>query len=233
MRRRLARASHITGGAAATQTPAKKRGQSAPTQTSPRALQPTHTAKRAGPLPQEAGQPRRRFDDSNDTYTARGSTKVLSEKQRQDPEHGNSCGGERVVSRYNDSSYLARGAALRHSRGRGLWRAVRRARGDLPPHGSGIVYEEGYRTSRGIETDRRLFIRKKQIQVAYFGTIILRVGHGSLGYIWKPGNGRDPHDELVGRSWVFFSFSCGRLGAHVARARRQTFSRGRSRVFCR
>ena len=38
MRRRRARASHITGGAAATQTPTKKRGQSAPTQTSPTAF---------------------------------------------------------------------------------------------------------------------------------------------------------------------------------------------------
>ena len=98
MRRRRARASHITGGAAATQTPTKKRRRRAPTQTSPRALQPpTHTAKRAGPLPPEAGQPRRRFDGSTTYYTARGSTTVLSEKQRHDPDHGNSCGGERVV----------------------------------------------------------------------------------------------------------------------------------------
>ena len=104
MRRRRARASHITGGAAATQTPTKKRRRRAPTQTSPRALQPpTHTPNPAG-LPLQGGgsprtTPRRRFDGSNDTYTARGSTKVLSEKQRQDPDHGNSCGGERVVLR--------------------------------------------------------------------------------------------------------------------------------------
>ena len=47
----------------------------------------------------EAVAPRRRFDGSTTYYTARGSTTVLSEKQRQDPDHGNSCGGERVVLR--------------------------------------------------------------------------------------------------------------------------------------
>ena len=47
----------------------------------------------------EAVAPRRRFDGSTTYYTARGSTTVLSEKQRHDPDHGNSCGGERVVLR--------------------------------------------------------------------------------------------------------------------------------------
>ena len=84
--------------AAATRGAAAARRRRRNTQTSPRALQPpTHTAKPAGPLPQEAGQPRRRFDGSTTYYTARGSTTVLSEKQRHDPDHGNSCGGERVV----------------------------------------------------------------------------------------------------------------------------------------
>ena len=91
----IARALPRRRGAAA----ARRRRRNTPT--SPRALQPpTHTPNPAG-LPLQGGgtTPRRRFDGSNDTYTARGSTKVLSEKQRQDPDHGNSCGGERVVLR--------------------------------------------------------------------------------------------------------------------------------------
>ena len=88
--------------AAATRGAAAARRRRRNTQTSPRALQPpTHTPNPAG-LPLQGGgsprtTPRRRFDGSNDTYTARGSTTVLSEKQRHDPDHGNSCGGERVV----------------------------------------------------------------------------------------------------------------------------------------
>ena len=97
MRRRRARASHITGGAAATQTPTKKRRRRRIHSNFTKRLQPTHTTNPAGLPLQGGGTPRRRFDGSTTYYTARGSTKVLSEKQRQDPDHGNSCGGERVV----------------------------------------------------------------------------------------------------------------------------------------
>ena len=58
MRRRRARASHIARDHRASETTHKKRPPTRVTQTSPRALQPTHTTKRAGPLPHEAGQPR-------------------------------------------------------------------------------------------------------------------------------------------------------------------------------
>ena len=55
MRRRRARASHIARDHRASETTHKKRPPTRVTQTSPRALQPTHTPKRAGPLPHEAG----------------------------------------------------------------------------------------------------------------------------------------------------------------------------------
>ena len=97
-----ARAPHTwPARAAQTHRPPRCTGGARKTPTSPRALQPpTHTPNPAG-LPLQGGgtTPRRRFDGSNDTYTARGSITVLSEKQRQDPDHGNSCGGERVVLR--------------------------------------------------------------------------------------------------------------------------------------
>ena len=57
-RQRRARASHIARGHRASETTHKRRPPTRVTQTSPRALQPTHTPKRAGPLPHEAGQPR-------------------------------------------------------------------------------------------------------------------------------------------------------------------------------
>ena len=55
MRRRRARAAHIARDHRASETTHKKRPPTRVTQTSPRALQPTHTPKRAGPLPHEAG----------------------------------------------------------------------------------------------------------------------------------------------------------------------------------
>ena len=58
MRRRRARAAHITRDHRASETTHKPRPPTRVTQTSPRALQPTHTPKRAGPLPHEAGRPR-------------------------------------------------------------------------------------------------------------------------------------------------------------------------------
>ena len=97
MRRRRARASHIARDHRGSETTHKTRPPTHKHQNFTDRLQPTHTAKRAGPLPQEAGQPRRRFDGSTTYYTARGTTTVASEKQRHDPDHGNSCGGERVV----------------------------------------------------------------------------------------------------------------------------------------
>ena len=99
MRRRRARTSHMVREHRASEPHTNHGRRRTNTPTSPRALQPpTHTPNPAG-LPLQGGgtTPRRRFDGSNDTYTARGSTTVLSEKQRQDPDHGNSCGGERVV----------------------------------------------------------------------------------------------------------------------------------------
>ena len=98
MRRRRARASHITGGAAATQTPTKKlrRRRIHSNFTASASTADSHRETRR-PSSTRSRAPRLQLDDSNDTYTARGSTTVLSEKQRHDPDHGNSCGGERVV----------------------------------------------------------------------------------------------------------------------------------------
>ena len=58
MRRRRARAAHIARDHRASETTHKRRPPTRVTQTSPQALQPTHTTKRAGPLPHGAGQPR-------------------------------------------------------------------------------------------------------------------------------------------------------------------------------
>ena len=55
MRRRRARASHIARNHRASEPTHKRRPPTRVTQTSPRALQPTHTPNRAGPLPHEAG----------------------------------------------------------------------------------------------------------------------------------------------------------------------------------
>ena len=55
MRRRRARAAHIARDHRASEPTHKPRPPTRVTQTSPRALQPTHTPNRAGPLPHEAG----------------------------------------------------------------------------------------------------------------------------------------------------------------------------------